>query len=55
MIKGQQIVCIANTSWFGNYAKSTVQILERLAKHNQVLFIEYPYTIKDIISTWPLS
>jgi len=52
MIKGQQIVCIANTSWFGNYAKSTVQILERLAKHNQVLFIEYPYTIKDIISTW---
>jgi glycosyltransferase involved in cell wall biosynthesis len=51
MIKDQNIVCIANTSWFGNYAKSTVQIMERLAKNNKVLFVEYPYTIKDIIST----
>ncbi|MDD3079001.1 MAG: glycosyltransferase [Paludibacter sp.] len=52
MIKEQNIVCIANTSWFGNYAKSTVQILERLAKYNKVLFVEYPYTIKDVLATW---
>lgn len=51
MIKGEDIVCIANTSWFGNYAKSTVQILERLAKENKILFVEYPYTIKDVVST----
>ncbi len=51
MIKGRDIICIANTSWFGNYAKSTVQILERLAEHNRVLFVEYPYTIKDVFST----
>ncbi len=51
MIKNQNIICLSNTSWFGNYAKSTVQILSRLAKHNNVLFVEYPYSIKDIFST----
>ncbi len=51
MIKNENIICVANTSWFGNYAKSTVQIMERLAKDNRVLFVEYPYTIKDVFST----
>ena len=51
MIKGENIVCISNTTWFGNYAKSTVQILSRLAKHNNVLFVEYPHTFKDIVAT----
>jgi len=52
MLQGENIICIANTSWFGNYAKSTVQIMERLARHNNVLFVEYHYTVKDIIATW---
>ncbi|OIP81657.1 MAG: hypothetical protein AUK44_09595 [Porphyromonadaceae bacterium CG2_30_38_12] len=52
LLKGENIICIANTSWFGNYAKSTVQIMERLAKNNRVLFVEYPYTIKDVFATW---
>ena len=51
MIKGENIICVSNTSWFGNYAKSTVQILERLALHNNVLFIEYPYSLNDVFST----
>lgn len=51
MLKGENIICIANTSWFGNYAKSTVQIMERLAKQNNVLFVEYHYTFKDILAT----
>lgn len=51
MLQGEDIICIANTSWFGNYAKSTVQILERLAKNNRILFVEYPYTIKDVYAT----
>lgn len=51
MLQGQNIICIANTSWFGNYAKSTVQILERLAATNNVMFVEYPYTLKDIYAT----
>lgn len=51
MLKNENIVCIANTSWFGKYAKSTVQLLERLAINNRVLFVEYPYTWKDIYAT----
>ncbi len=51
MLKGEDIICIANTSWFGNYAKSTVQILERLAINNRILFVEYPYTVKDVYAT----
>ena len=51
MLQGENIICIANTSWFGNYAKSTVQIMERLAKQNNVLFVEYHYSINDILST----
>jgi len=51
MLQGENIICIANTSWFGNYAKSTVQIMERLAKHNNVLFVEYHYSVKDILTT----
>lgn len=52
MLQGENIICIANTSWFGNYAKSTVQIMERLARFNNVLFVEYHYTVKDILATW---
>ena len=51
MLKGENIICIANTSWFGNYAKSTVQLMERLARDNKVLFVEYHYTYKDILAT----
>lgn len=51
MLENQNIICIANTSWFGKYAKSTVQLLERLAIRNRVLFVEYPYTWKDIYAT----
>jgi len=48
MIQGQNIVCIGNSNWFGTYAKSTVQILERMARENNILFVEYPYTISDL-------
>ena len=51
MLQGENIICNANTSWFGNYAKSTVQIMERLARQNNVLFVEYHYSINDILST----
>jgi len=51
MRKGENIICIANTTWFGEYTKSTVQIMSRLAKNNLVLFIEYPFTWKDVFTT----
>ena len=52
MISNENIVCVSNTTWEGFYTKSTVQIMSLLARNNTILFVEYPYTIKDIISTW---
>jgi teichuronic acid biosynthesis glycosyltransferase TuaH len=49
MIKNQNIVCIGNTTWFGEYQKSTVQILSRLAKYNNILYVDYAFTFKDVI------
>jgi glycosyltransferase involved in cell wall biosynthesis len=51
MIENENIVCVSNTTWEGFYTKSTVQLLSLLAKNNKVLFIEYPFTWKDLIFT----
>lgn len=49
MLKGKKILCISHTTWEGEYTKSTVQLLSLLAKNNDVIFIEYPRTIKDLV------
>lgn len=51
MSEHKNIVCVSNTTWEGFYTKSTVQLLSLLAKTNTVLFVEYPFTIKDLIFT----
>lgn len=51
MFKQKNIVCVSNTTWEGFYTKSTVQLLSLLAKSNRVLFVEYPFTIKDLMMT----
>ena len=50
MLKNKNIICISYTTWEGEYTKSTVQLLSLLAFHNNVLFIEYPKTVKDLIN-----
>jgi len=47
----KNILCVSNTTWEGFYTKSTVQIMSLLAEKNKVLFVEYPFTIKDMISS----
>lgn len=51
MLQNENIVCISNTTWEGFYTKSTVQLLSLLAQQNRVLFVEYPFTVKDLIMT----
>ncbi|MFA8437011.1 MAG: glycosyltransferase [Marinifilaceae bacterium] len=51
MIEGENIICISNTTWYGQYTKSTVQIMSMLARRNRVVFVEYPFTIKDIFTS----
>lgn len=50
MLKGKNIICISYTTWEGEYTKSTVQLLSLLAFDNNVVFIEYPRTYKDLIN-----
>lgn len=52
MLKNENIVCVSYTMWEGPYTKSVVQLMSLLARENKVLFIEYPFTIKDAI--WSL-
>lgn len=43
------IVCIGIPKWEGNYAKSTVELLKELSKKHRILYIEYQYTLKDLL------
>lgn len=52
VLEDRDIVCLAFPSWDGNYEKSTVKIMSQLAKRNRVLYVDYPYTYKDIFTTW---
>ncbi|MGQ1909564.1 glycosyltransferase [Marinifilum sp. RC60d5] len=52
MKEKKDIICISNTTWHGEFTKSTVQLMSRLAKNNRVLFVEYAFTWKDIFTTF---
>lgn len=50
MIQGKNIVCLAMSPWEGDYMKASVQIMSVLARQNQVMYVEYQFTYKDIIT-----
>ncbi|GAB3177191.1 glycosyltransferase [Telluribacter humicola] len=43
------IVCVAFPAWEGNYVKSTVKLMEELAKRHRILYVDYQYTWKDTL------
>ncbi len=45
----EQIIVVGFPAWEGDYLKSTVQLVSELAKNNEVLYVEYPFTWKDVI------
>ncbi len=49
MIKARNILCVSNPSWEGTYASTTVQLMKELGNHNKVLFINNPFTMKDVV------
>jgi len=51
MLENEHIVCISYSTWEGPYTKSVVQLMSLLAIKNKVLFVEYPFTWKDVVST----
>jgi len=48
MTEGKNIICISQTTWYGEFTKSTVQLLSLLAAKNNIFFVEYPFTVKDV-------
>ncbi len=48
-MKRENILCVSYTTWEGAYTKSVVQLMSLLARRHKVLFVEYPFTIKDCI------
>lgn len=46
------ILCIGFPAWEGNYQKSTVMLMEALAATQHVLYVEYPFTWKDVWMGW---
>jgi glycosyltransferase involved in cell wall biosynthesis len=43
----QDLICIGLPAWEGNYAKSTLQLICHLSAEYRVLYVEYPFTLKD--------
>lgn len=48
-MKKQDIICVSMTTWEGDYMKAVVHMMGSLAKNNRVLFIDYAFTLKDLI------
>ncbi|WP_080056181.1 glycosyltransferase [Spirosoma aerolatum] len=44
------IVCISQTSWKGDFQKAVVQLMTELSARHRVLFVDYLYTIKDLVT-----
>lgn len=47
-MKEFDIVCVAQPSWNGPYAKSTVLLMKQIALRNRVLYVDYAFTWKDL-------
>lgn len=44
----QDIICLSMTTWEGDYMKTIVHMMGQLAKNHRVLFVDYPFTLKDV-------
>lgn len=44
------IICIGQTSWEGDFQKAVVQLMTELSARHRVLYVDYQYTLKDLVS-----
>jgi teichuronic acid biosynthesis glycosyltransferase TuaH len=51
MLEKENIICVSYSTWEGPYTKSVVQLMSLLALKNNVLYVEYPFTLKDVITS----
>ncbi len=45
----RNILCLSSTEWGGDYIKATVELMKEMAVKNNILFVNSPYTLKDLI------
>lgn len=43
------MICLSASQWGGDYAKTIVEVMKVFARKNKVLYIDYPYTLKDLV------
>ncbi|HEY0058028.1 MAG TPA: glycosyltransferase [Flavisolibacter sp.] len=48
MIEARNILCISTPAWEGPYASTTVQLMKELGSQNKILFVNNPFTLKDV-------
>jgi len=48
-LKPKHIVCFALPAWEADYLRSTVELMKGLAADNMVLYVDYAYTISDLV------
>lgn len=48
MLTNRNILCISTPPWESDYASTTVQLMQEMAKENTVLFVNNPFTLKDV-------
>ena len=52
MYQNRNILCISNPTWEGDYAKTIVELMSVATRENNVLYIDYQFTIKDLLFTF---
>lgn len=45
----KDIICFTMTTWEGDYMKTIVHVMGSLAGNHRVLFVDYPFTLKDML------
>jgi len=45
----RDLICLATPKFRGNYLKSTVQLMKELSSDFNVLYVDYAYTLKDLL------
>ncbi len=49
MFTDQNILCISNPQWDGDYAKAIVELMSVMARGNRVLYADSAYTVTDVL------
>jgi glycosyltransferase involved in cell wall biosynthesis len=48
MLNGRNIVCVSVPEWKGEYAATIIELMKVFGRHNKVLYVQNPYTVKDL-------